>query len=119
MANRWRVVVVGQGYMGLPLAMRAVEAGHDVVGFEIYESRTKRIELGESVALRLQRELPGPGPAATGSDRLRRTGGARGTGVQENFERAYDIALQVRPSMRRSASWPAPREPTWRSHRSS
>jgi UDP-N-acetyl-D-glucosamine dehydrogenase len=30
-----RVVVVGQGYVGLPLAMRAVDAGFDVVGFDI------------------------------------------------------------------------------------
>ena len=30
--GRLRLVVVGQGYVGLPLAMRAVEVGHDVVG---------------------------------------------------------------------------------------
>jgi UDP-N-acetyl-D-glucosamine dehydrogenase len=30
-----RVVIVGQGYVGLPLAMRAVEAGFDVIGFDI------------------------------------------------------------------------------------
>ncbi len=30
-----RLVVVGQGYVGLPLAMRAVEAGYDVVGFDV------------------------------------------------------------------------------------
>ncbi len=29
-----RVMVVGQGYVGLPVAVRAVEAGYDVVGFE-------------------------------------------------------------------------------------
>ena len=29
------VVVVGQGYVGLPIAMRAVEVGHRVVGFDI------------------------------------------------------------------------------------
>jgi UDP-N-acetyl-D-mannosaminuronate dehydrogenase len=38
-----RVVVVGQGYVGLPLAMRAVEAGHHVVGVEIDEGRAKRL----------------------------------------------------------------------------
>jgi len=36
-----RVLVVGQGYVGLPLAMRAVEAGHDVVGYEVDEGRAK------------------------------------------------------------------------------
>ncbi len=43
-----RVVVVGQGYVGLPLAMRAVEVGHDVVGVDIDESRVKRLNAGES-----------------------------------------------------------------------
>jgi UDP-N-acetyl-D-glucosamine dehydrogenase len=43
-----RVVVVGQGYVGLPLAMRAVEVGHTVAGFELDESRAKRLVAGES-----------------------------------------------------------------------
>lgn len=30
-----RVVVIGQGYVGLPLAVRAVEVGFDVVGFDL------------------------------------------------------------------------------------
>ena len=34
-----RVAVVGQGYVGLPLAMRAVEVGHTVVGFDLDKSR--------------------------------------------------------------------------------
>ena len=29
-----RAVIVGQGYVGLPLAMRAVRAGYDVVGYD-------------------------------------------------------------------------------------
>ena len=43
-----KVVVVGQGYVGFPLAMRAVEVGHEVVGFEIDEARVKRLIAGES-----------------------------------------------------------------------
>jgi UDP-N-acetyl-D-glucosamine dehydrogenase len=43
-----RVVVVGQGYVGLPLAMRAVEVGHDVVGLEVDTVRVKRLAAGES-----------------------------------------------------------------------
>ena len=43
-----RVVVVGQGYVGLPLAVRAVEAGYDVVGFDTDRSRVKRLCAGES-----------------------------------------------------------------------
>jgi UDP-N-acetyl-D-glucosamine dehydrogenase len=46
--DRRRVVVVGQGYVGLPLAMRAVEAGYDVVGYEVDEGRAKRLAAGES-----------------------------------------------------------------------
>ncbi len=43
-----RVVVVGQGYVGLPLAMRAVEVGHTVIGLEIDESRVQRLTEGRS-----------------------------------------------------------------------
>ena len=43
-----RVVVVGQGYTGLPVAMRAVAAGFDVVGFDLDEARIKRLSAGES-----------------------------------------------------------------------
>ncbi|MFE7837349.1 nucleotide sugar dehydrogenase [Streptomyces sp. NPDC057474] len=43
-----RVVVVGQGYVGLPLAVRAAEVGHQVVGFDVDAQRVKRLVLGES-----------------------------------------------------------------------
>jgi UDP-N-acetyl-D-glucosamine dehydrogenase len=43
-----RVVVVGQGYVGLPLAMRAVAVGHDVVGFDVDEGRVKALASSES-----------------------------------------------------------------------
>jgi len=43
-----RVVIVGQGYVGLPVAMRAVEVGHDVVGLEVDEGRAKKLAAGES-----------------------------------------------------------------------
>lgn len=43
-----RLVVVGQGYAGLPVAMRAVEAGFDVVGFDVDVARIKRLAAGES-----------------------------------------------------------------------
>jgi UDP-N-acetyl-D-glucosamine dehydrogenase len=43
-----KVVVIGQGYVGLPLAMRAVEVGFDVVGYDVDEARIKRLESGES-----------------------------------------------------------------------
>lgn len=43
-----RVVVVGQGYVGLPLAVRAAEVGHRVVGLDVDAERVKRLMLGES-----------------------------------------------------------------------
>ncbi len=43
-----KVVVIGQGYVGLPLAMRAVEAGYKVVGFDVDEGRAKRLSAGQS-----------------------------------------------------------------------
>jgi len=43
-----KLVVVGQGYVGLPLAMRAVEAGFDVVGFDTDHSKVKQLNAGES-----------------------------------------------------------------------
>ncbi|GLX99749.1 MULTISPECIES: nucleotide sugar dehydrogenase [Actinoplanes] len=43
-----RVVVAGQGYVGLPLAVRAAQVGHTVVGFDVDEERIKRLAAGES-----------------------------------------------------------------------
>jgi UDP-N-acetyl-D-glucosamine dehydrogenase len=43
-----KVVVLGQGYVGLPLSMRAVAAGHDVVGIETSTARVKRLATGDS-----------------------------------------------------------------------
>jgi len=47
-ANPDRLVVVGQGYAGLPVAMRAVEVGFDVVGFDVDASKVKRLGAGDS-----------------------------------------------------------------------
>ena len=43
-----RVVVVGQGYVGLPLAMQAVAVGYEVVGFDLDLRRVERLSAGES-----------------------------------------------------------------------
>jgi UDP-N-acetyl-D-glucosamine dehydrogenase len=43
-----RVVVVGQGYVGLPLAVRAAEVGHEVIGYDVDAGRIKRLCAGES-----------------------------------------------------------------------
>ncbi|MFF3635940.1 nucleotide sugar dehydrogenase [Streptomyces sp. NPDC002250] len=43
-----RVVVVGQGYVGLPLAVRAAEVGHEVIGYDVDARRIKSLAAGES-----------------------------------------------------------------------
>jgi UDP-N-acetyl-D-glucosamine dehydrogenase len=43
-----RVVVMGQGYVGLPLAMRAAQVGHWVTGFEPDPARLARLIEGDS-----------------------------------------------------------------------
>jgi UDP-N-acetyl-D-glucosamine dehydrogenase len=43
-----KVVVVGQGYVGLPLAMRAAEVGYHVTGYDVDEERVKRLSAGQS-----------------------------------------------------------------------
>jgi UDP-N-acetyl-D-glucosamine dehydrogenase len=42
------VVVAGLGYVGLPLAMRAAQAGHRVIGYDTDPARVKLLEAGES-----------------------------------------------------------------------
>ena len=42
------VVVVGQGYVGLPVAMRAVEQGFTVVGLDIDDRRVAQLASGDS-----------------------------------------------------------------------
>ena len=43
-----KVVIVGQGYVGLPVASRAVEVGYDVVGLDIDKRRVDDLALGSS-----------------------------------------------------------------------
>ncbi len=47
-AHESRVAVVGQGYVGLPLAVRAVEVGHTVVGFDLDKDRVDQLRRGVS-----------------------------------------------------------------------
>lgn len=46
--NQEKVVVVGQGYVGLPIAMQAVEAGFDVVGLDTDTIRVAKLQEGHS-----------------------------------------------------------------------
>ncbi len=43
-----RVIIVGQGYVGLPLAVRAVEQGYDVVGFDLDARKIDELAAGSS-----------------------------------------------------------------------
>jgi UDP-N-acetyl-D-glucosamine dehydrogenase len=42
------IVVLGQGYVGLPVAMRAVDVGMSVVGFDLDEAKTAGLAAGRS-----------------------------------------------------------------------
>lgn len=43
-----KVVIVGQGYVGLPVAMRAIEVGYDVVGVDVDKRRIDDLLAGRS-----------------------------------------------------------------------
>lgn len=43
-----RVVVIGQGYVGLPVAVRAAEVGYSVVGFDVAQPRIDQLAAGRS-----------------------------------------------------------------------
>lgn len=43
-----KVVVVGQGYVGLPVAMRALQVGFNVLGVDSNESRVEALRRGQS-----------------------------------------------------------------------
>jgi nucleotide sugar dehydrogenase len=43
-----KVLIIGQGYVGLPIAMAAVDAGYTVVGLENDPTRARRLAAGDS-----------------------------------------------------------------------
>ena len=53
-------MVVGQGYVGLPLAIRAVEAGYDVIGIDQDSRRVKQL----GAAMSYVEDVPAPRLAA-------------------------------------------------------
>jgi len=83
-----KVVVVGQGYVGLPLAMRAVAVGYDVVGFDVNVHRVKRLQIGESFVEDIDNEEVA---AALKSGRYRATS-------REEDCRDFDIAVITVPT---------------------
>lgn len=77
------VVVVGQGYVGLPLAMRAVEVGLDVVGLDLDQARTDALCRGESFVEDIPNETV---RAALESGRYR---------ASSDYESARDFSVAV------------------------
>ncbi len=47
-ARSARVGIIGQGYVGLPLAMVVAETGFDVTGFDVDSEKVRRLNAGES-----------------------------------------------------------------------
>ncbi len=43
-----KLVVIGQGYVGLPISIRAVQVGYQVVGLDVDVSRAQRLVAGKS-----------------------------------------------------------------------
>ncbi|GAA2617666.1 hypothetical protein [Streptomyces sp. LARHCF252] len=43
-----RLVVAGQGHVGLPLAVRAAQVGHRVVGYDVHPHRVQQLTAGQS-----------------------------------------------------------------------
>ncbi len=46
--RRFKIGVIGLGYVGIPLALTACNAGFPVLGFDIDEKRVAQINRGES-----------------------------------------------------------------------
>src|SRR5579871_1547835 len=83
-----KVVIVGQGYVGLPLAMEAVRAGYDVTGYDIDGSRVDRLMAGESYV----EDVPGEVlTRALASGRYRATSEAKGCA-------GFDVAVITVPT---------------------
>jgi UDP-N-acetyl-D-glucosamine dehydrogenase len=83
-----KTVIVGQGYVGLPVAMRAVEAGHSVVGLEIDADRAQRLAAGISYVEDVPDDVLG---AALASDRYLPTSDPRDCG-------GFDVAVITVPT---------------------
>ena len=57
--RRARVVVIGQGYVGLPVAMRASAVGFPVVGFDTDAERVAALRAGTSYVNDVRRRRAG------------------------------------------------------------
>jgi UDP-N-acetyl-D-glucosamine dehydrogenase len=88
-----RVLIVGQGYVGLPIAMRAVDVGYEVVGLDKDGRRVARLQQGDSFV----EDVPGARlTAALGSGRYKAT-----TDIAECA--GFDVAVITVPTPLREA----------------
>ena len=85
-----RVVIAGQGYVGLPLAVRAAECGHQVVGYDVDERRIGMLHDGRSYVEDITDERLA---AAVASGRYRATTAVRDCA---GFEWLYRAAQEPR-----------------------
>ena len=92
--RRRRVLVVGQGYVGLPVSMRAVQVGYDVVGFDLNAERTARLAAGFSFVEDVENDVLA---AALASGRFLVTDDFAATG-------AFDVAVITVPTPLRDSS---------------
>ncbi len=83
-----RLVLMGQGYVGLPVAMQAVARGYSVVGFDVDEARVKRLNAGESYVEDVPDEVL---QQALATDRYRAT-------TQERDCAGFDVAVITVPT---------------------
>ena len=81
-------LIVGQGYVGLPLAIRAVAAGYDVIGYDVDEHRVKALAAGTSFV----EDITDADVAAALA-----TGRYRAVATLEGLER-FDVAIITVPT---------------------
>jgi UDP-N-acetyl-D-glucosamine dehydrogenase len=83
-----RVAILGQGYVGLPVAVRAAEVGHDVIGFEVDPGRVALLQAGTSFVEDISDQRLGAAIA---------TGRYTATNVAEDL-RGFDVAVIAVPT---------------------
>ena len=81
-------MVVGQGYVGLPLAVRCVDVGHQVIGYDTNAERVKRLTAGESYVEDVSNEAM---QAALATGRYRASAEPRACG-------GFDVAVVTVPT---------------------
>ena len=107
-----KVVVVGQGYVGLPVAMRAVEVGFPVVGYDIAPARVDALAAGRSYVEDVTdeqlapRSRPATGRPATPT--ICATSTSRSSPCRRRCATASPTSRSSRPPRATSRAWLTP-----------